>query len=749
MRTLILALMLPLLAAMPADTLNSDSRAAKPAVIPRPMVMKVSRGTFILGLETLILVEIGEGDVRAVGYYLSERLAVALNRNLPVRGTPSREGVRRAILLTTAGADPDLGDEGYELTVTKESVTLRAPTATGLFRGVQTIRQLLPPEFEAGEARNEWRLPCLYVKDKPRYRWRGLLLDTCRHFMTKEFIKRYIDLLAYHKMNVLHWHLTEDQGWRIEIKRYPKLTEIGAWRGEGDARYGGFYSQEDIKEVVAYAQSRHIMVVPEIEMPGHSQAALAAYPDLSCTGGPFEVGTRWGVYSDVYCAGNEKVFEFLEGVLSEVVALFPAQYIHIGGDECPKSRWEECEKCQARIREDDLADEHELQSYFIKRIEGILKRKNRTLIGWDEILEGGLAPSATVQSWRGMSGAIEAATMGHDVISSPTSHCYLDYSHDSISLEKIYSFDPTPPELTPEQAKHILGGEGNMWTEHAPQERVDRQVFPRLCGLAEALWSPAELRNWSDFSRRMKTHYRRLNSLGVNYFIPPPTVLSLDNVFLDEATVLFEDAGPSAEIRYTLDGSDPTRASLLYTGPFRLNESATVTAVLVREGGRMSEPIRMDFLKQTLRPPDPAGDLAPGLKYRYFEGHWTELPHLEDMQPSTTGTAETLGIALRERDEGFAMEFTGHIGVPADGIYTFYTDSDDGSRLYIGSTLVVQNDGLHAPRERRGQIALKAGAHPIRVTMFQAGGDLRLVVSHAGPGFAKQTVPSSVLFHKK
>jgi hexosaminidase len=523
-----------------SPTIASDAdpvQHAKPAIIPHPAKMVVLPGVFRLAESTSILVEVGHADVRAIGEYLSTWLSGGTGHRFSVEFSDRKAAPDGAILLTTAGADPSLGDEGYELVITPGSLVLRAPEAHGLFLGVQTVRQLLPPRMERAEEHGDtdkttWQIPCVRVTDKPRYRWRGMLLDCGRHFMSKEFVKRYIDLLAYHKMNVLHWHLTEDQGWRIETKKYPKLTEIGAWRGQGDECYGGFYSQEDVKEVVAYGQSRYVTIVPEIEMPGHSVAALAAYPELSCTGGPFKVSTRWGVHDDVYCAGSEKTFEFLEDVLSEVLELFPSQFIHIGGDECPKSRWKECKKCQARIKAEGLDDERELQSYFIRRIARFLGGRGRRLIGWDEILEGGLAPNATVQSWRGMSGAVSAAKAGHDVISSPTSHCYLDYAQARlpgeptwmgfISLETVYSFEPTPGQLTPGQARHILGAEGNMWTEHAPQNRVDHQVFPRLCALAEVTWSPAKLRDWDGFTERMKTHYRRLDALGVTYFRQPP-----------------------------------------------------------------------------------------------------------------------------------------------------------------------------------------------------------------------------------
>jgi hexosaminidase len=515
-----------------ADELTQEAR---PAIIPCPASMDVSPGIFRITESTSIEVDEDSAAGRAAGEYLAEILGQKTGQKIAVRETNSDGASTGAIRLATGWPLTSLGDEGYALVVTPRAVFVKAPQPRGVFSGIQTIRQLLvriPPQAEAKAAEESitWQIPCVSIRDEPRYRWRGMLLDCGRHFMTKEFIKRYIDLLAYHKMNVLHWHLTEDQGWRIEIKKYPRLTEIGAWRGEGEERYGGFYTQEDVKEIVAYAKSRYVTVVPEIEMPGHCVAALASYPELSCTGGPFDVSTCWGVHDDVYCAGNEKTFEFLEDVLTEVLELFPSEFIHIGGDEVPKARWKACPKCQARIKAEGLKDENELQSYFIRRIEKFLNSKGRRLIGWDEILEGGLAPNATVQSWRGMKGAIAAATAGHDVVSSPTSHCYVNFPQAPdptapdwmglITLETIYSFEPTPPELTPSQAKHVLGAECNLWTEHAPQERVDGLAFPRLCALAEVTWTPKELRDWDDFLERLKRHCQRLDALGVKYYKP-------------------------------------------------------------------------------------------------------------------------------------------------------------------------------------------------------------------------------------
>ena len=434
----------------------------------------------------------------------------------------------------------------YSLEVGKRGVTISAAESIGLFYGVQSLRQLLPVEIEKAETQQgiEWLIPFVNINDEPAFVYRGLHLDVARHFFPVSFIKKYIDLLALHKMNIFHWHLTEDQGWRIEIKKYPKLTEVGSVRKETlvghygtnkyDGKpYGGFYTQDEVKEIVAYAQARFITVIPEIEMPGHSLGALAAYPELGCTGGPYEVATTWGVFPDVYCAGNEKVYAFLEDVLTEVMELFPSEYIHIGGDECPKTKWKECSKCQAKIKKEGLKDEHELQSYFIQRMEKFLNAHGRQIIGWDEILEGGLAPKATVMSWRGEKGGIEAAKAHHDVIMTPGFALYFDhYQADPetqplaiggfTSTKGVYNYYPVPKKLDADEEKYILGAQGNVWSEYmATPEYVEYMVYPRACALSEVVWSPKESMDWDDFTRRMQTHFKRLDALNVNYFDGP------------------------------------------------------------------------------------------------------------------------------------------------------------------------------------------------------------------------------------
>ncbi|RPI60744.1 MAG: beta-N-acetylglucosaminidase, partial [Ignavibacteriales bacterium] len=428
-------------------TISAQEKGNNINIIPKPKSIVVNEGTFNLNPLTKIYYK---NEAKQIAEYLNQIISPSTGFDLIMKVWDDKVE-DNSIIISLSNSLTNFGKEGYTLAVNSNNVFLEASELNGLFYGVQTLRQLLPVEIETKVKVDnvEWKIPCVVILDEPEFIWRGLNLDCCRHFMTKEFVKRYIDLLAYHKFNTLHWHLTEDQAWRIEIKKYPELTKKGAFRTYDDGSvYGGFYTQEDIKEVVAYAQSRFINVVPEIEMPGHSTAAISCYPEISCTGGPFEVGTFWGIYYDIYCAGNEKTFQFLENVINEVVDLFPGKYIHIGGDEAPKNRWKECPKCQQRINDENLKDEHELQSYFVKRMEKFINSKGKQIIGWDEILEGGLAPEATVQSWRGVKGAIDAAKQGHDVIVSPTSHCYFDYPVDVTDMQKVYLFDPVPAELT-------------------------------------------------------------------------------------------------------------------------------------------------------------------------------------------------------------------------------------------------------------------------------------------------------------
>ncbi|MDH7599994.1 MAG: beta-N-acetylhexosaminidase [Sedimentisphaerales bacterium] len=506
------------------------------SVVPRPSGIRLTEGRFVLGPDTQIVTD---PQTDRLGQTLAAYLRPATGLALPV---VKSSGGDHAIVLSLDASLVDLGPEGYRVSVDPNRVQIKALTQAGVFYGIQTLRQLLPPAIFSGKPVSgvEWVIPSVQIEDRPRFSWRGMHLDVARHFMPIEFIYKYIDLLAIHKMNRFHWHLTDDQGWRIEIKKYPRLTQVGAWRKETligrpskqmqfDGRpHGGFYTQEQIRQVVRYAKERFVTVVPEIEMPGHCQAALAAYPELGVTGRQVEVMTYWGVSEDIMNP-NEFTIRFMQDVLSEVMKLFDSPFIHIGGDEVPKAQWKASPEVQAMIKELGLQDEHELQSWFIRRMDSFLASYGRRLIGWDEILEGGLAPGATVMSWRGEAGGIAAAKADHDVVMAPNSHTYFDYYQADpnteplaiggyLPLEKVYSYDPVPSSLTQDQARHILGVQGQVWTEYIPEpNKVEYMAFPRACALAEVAWTQRELKDIEDFKSRLRVHLQRLDAIGVNY----------------------------------------------------------------------------------------------------------------------------------------------------------------------------------------------------------------------------------------
>ncbi|GAB2815838.1 beta-N-acetylhexosaminidase [Ferruginibacter profundus] len=486
----------------------------------------------------------------------------------------------------------DNNDE-YSLTITQNKqgslIQISGSSEKGIFYGIQTLLQLLP------SSKNKLTVPQLTINDEPRFKYRGMHLDVARHFFPVSFVKKYIDYLAAYKYNTFHWHLTDDQGWRIEIKKYPLLTQVGGCRAQtligrygsdkyDGTKYCGYYTQEQIKEIVKYAADHYITVIPEIEMPGHGMAALASYPYLGCTKGPYKTFETWGVIEDVFCAGNDSTFTFLQNVLDEVVQLFPSKYIHIGGDECPKERWKVCPLCQKRIKDNQLKDEHALQSYFINRIEKYLNSKGKNIIGWDEILEGGLAPNATVMSWRGEEGGIEAAKQNHDVIMTPGSHCYIDHSQskneDSITiggylpLEKVYSYEPIPAVLNAAQAKHILGAQANLWTEYIGNtSKVEYMIFPRMIALSEVLWSPKEKRDWNNFESRLPAVFERLDKQKINYskayYDLQSTVLPTDNY--DGVLWKIESKNKNAKIRWI--PSMLSSAAFDYVKPILINKT--------------------------------------------------------------------------------------------------------------------------------------------------------------------------------
>jgi len=533
-------------------------------IIPKPLKLEALTGKFLVDGNTKI---VGSEVLKNEGELLASMLSAATGTSIDF----SSEGTGNISLKLD---DTIENEEGYILNIKFDNIEISGKNTKGVFYGIQTLRQLMPASIETGDGSlKELVIPAATIKDSPRFKYRGMHLDVARHFFPKDFVKKYIDLIAMHKMNTFHWHLTEDQGWRIEIKKYPKLTEIGAWRygtiighhpgtGNDQKKYGGFYTQEDIKDIVAYATKKHVTVIPEIELPGHSSAAIAAYPSLSCfpeeptsilstsqrtrsemgsdkgkeiqaAGTPKLVQETWGVFNDVYCAGKDETFTFLQDVLDEVIPLFPSEYIHIGGDECPKANWERCPSCQKRIKAENLHDEHELQSYFITRIEKYLNTKGKQIIGWDEILEGGLAPNATVMSWRGTKGGIEAAKQKHDVIMTPGHSCYFDHYQvkskedkakeplaigGNTSVADVYAYNPMPEELSAEEQKYVLGAQGNVWTEYMKTtDYIEYMILPRMTALSEVVWTSHESKNWDDFSNRLDAFKDRFDALGFNY----------------------------------------------------------------------------------------------------------------------------------------------------------------------------------------------------------------------------------------
>jgi hexosaminidase len=509
-------------------------------LIPLPREVKYSDDNFVLSAQTKIVL-LADGFQHEVDYInnffkTNYGFELAIVKKMPTDGN----------YILISRPDFEAGFlENYDLNINQNQIFFLAEGNPGLFYAMQTFIQILPVEKTA-----EVKIPCVQISDSPRYQWRGMHLDCSRHFFTKAEVEKYIDYLAMYKFNVFHWHLVDDQGWRIEIKKYPLLTSVGGKRKEtiigkpafnkdgtpskddkyDGTPYGGFYTQEDIKEIVAYAQSKYITILPEIEMPGHSLAALAAYPQYSCTGGPFETYTKWGVSDDVYCAGNDETFNFLEDILTEVMALFPGKYIHIGGDECLKDRWKACPKCQKRIVDEKLKNAEELQSYFITRIEKFVNSKGKQIIGWDEILEGGLAPNAAVMSWRGIAGGVAAAKQNHFVVMSPGKPCYFDHyqSKDKTKeplaiggfnpLDSVYAYDPTPKAFSAAEAKYIMGAQANVWTEYITTfSQVEYMSMPRMAALSEALWTPLDKKNYKEFVVRLKMHAPVLDRMGVNY----------------------------------------------------------------------------------------------------------------------------------------------------------------------------------------------------------------------------------------
>lgn len=686
----------------------SDGKVAKGdyGIIPLPQEVSITNGgSFVLTPSTSIIYPEGNDLLKQAGEFLASYIKEATGYAPKVATAKSSKPIHLSI-------DKSISNpEGYRLTVTPEGIELAGATEAGVFYGVQTLRKSIPAVAEGMNI----ELPAVTINDYPRFAYRGMHLDVSRHFFPADSVKKYIDILALHNMNTFHWHLTDDQGWRIEIKKYPELTKIGSQRkqtvighnsGEYDGKpYGGFYTQDEIRDVIAYAKERFITIIPEIDLPGHQQAALATYPELGCTGGPYDVWQQWGVSEDVICAGNEKSMQFLEDVLSEVIDLFPSEYIHIGGDECPKIRWKTCPKCQARIKAEGIkgdkkhSAEEYLQSSVISQMEKFVESKGRHIIGWDEILEGGLAPNATVMSWRGVDGGIEAAKQHHNVIMTPNTYLYFDYYQSTdtenepmaiggyLPLERVYSLEPTAG-IPDEYKKYVIGVQANLWTEYIPTfSQVEYMVMPRMAALAEVQWTDPSKKEYQSFLPRLVRMTKLYDRLGYNY---AKNIFDIHAEFTTdtengEVVVDLSTMG-DGDIYYTLDGSEPTSASNKYDTPVRVKENATIKAVVVRPAGNsrvFSE--KITFSKSTAKPVTLR--VAPSRGYEFKGG-----PEMTDGLTGDTNykTGRWLGFQGKDLDAAIDLKQPVEISQVA-----FNTNVVKGDWIMgaAGVTVKVSEDG--------------------------------------------------------
>lgn len=751
--------------------LNVNAQDTDPnmGIVPAPVSVKKASGEFILSQQTVLLADSLHN--KAVNFF-TEYLHSKLNlRNEAKLNTG--ESVANSIVFTEKDTE-GLPDQGYRLTITPQQVIV-AGKGAGLFYGIQTLLQLIPVDHGA-----TIKLPCAQIEDYPRFGYRGFMLDVCRHFFSVEFVKKTIDMMAYYKLNNFHWHLTDDQGWRIEIKKYPRLTEIGSQRAQtvignyhdrtpqqfDNTPYGGFYTQDQIRDVVKYAADRYITVVPEIEMPGHSMAALAAYPELSCDPGKtYKTYETWGVVKDVYCP-SDKTFDFLEDVLTEVMELFPSKYIHIGGDEVPKDAWKNSAFCQKMIKKLKLKNEEGLQSYFIQRIEKFVNSKGRSIIGWDEILEGGLSPNATVMSWRGEAGGIAAARQSHNVIMTPSSGgLYLDHAQSRSDeplgiggyspLSATYSYNPTPAVLTPNQQKFIMGVQANLWTEYIPTEsKVEYMLYPRLLALSEVAWTPLANKNFKDFSEvRLPVQLAYLDKNNYNYRVPLTINTAKDTViFGSSLNVTLKSPVAGAKVYYTIDGYTPRETDIEYNKPMTYDvpqgQYRELKTIVITPTGKRSQVTHTTIYNKGLLAPVAYQGNSQGLKYQFMQGTFDNTNDLSKAAVIDSGIAKSFNPSvLKKNNPGFGVIYNGFIRIDADGLYQFSTRSDDGSVLTIDDQPVVNNDGKHPVAEQGGAVALQKGYHRFTLKYFDIGSVSALKVYMTIPGKPKGEISPDALYN--
>lgn len=717
--------------------------AADVNIIPIPVKTQTLKGEFVLPQKVVIAYQTTDG--KNIAQYMADKLKVST-------GYEVRLSDKKGNITIQITPSLKMAEEGYRLSVTAKGVTIQAKTANGAFYGMQSFMQLLPAQVESATKVEgvKWVAQCCNIEYAPRFGYRGFHLDPCRHFITVENVKKQLDLMSMFKVNTMHFHLTEDQGWRIEIKKYPKLTTIGSIRTEGDgSSYGGYYTQEQIKEIVDYAAKRYITVIPEIDLPGHMMAAIAAYPNLSCKGEKWSPRTVWGIEDLVMCAGKEDMFNFLGDIFDEIVPLFPGKYFHIGGDECPKTSWKNCPTCQKRIKDEGLqaegkhTAEERLQSYVIKRVEKMLEKRGRKIIGWDEILEGGLSENATVMSWRGTQGGIEAAMQKHDVIMTPGSDgMYLDWYQGDSKIEPVtipspprylsstYNYNPVPDTIkTLGQAHHILGVQCNNWSEYMyTNAKMEYMMYPRAVALSEIAWSPLNKKNFKDFCRRLDANSIRLDEHNITYHMPLPEQPygSCDKVVITkDTTVTFTTSRPIKMV-YTLDGTTPTPSSTVYTVPISVSGNTIIRIATVLPTGKMSKIRTVEVEKQAYAPAVKVEAPKQGLKIKRIKGNFLKVNQLElaDGTWEYTDINSLKDIKIKQIDDAatlrgannYAAIAEGYINIPEDGVYYL---SSRFEQVWIDNKLVINNEGdVKASTTNDSSVALAKGLHPIKIVFL-------------------------------
>lgn len=722
--------------------------SARFPLIPFPQELKEGKGNFVINTQTKII-----ADEEILSNEIEQLKELFSSFNL-------KEGKAAANFIKLELDNSIEQKEGYHLTITTSGITIKAGQPVGIFRAIETIRQLAPIAIETASNLKSVRVPAVVIKDFPVYDYRGMHLDVARHFFSMDYVKKFIDRMALYKFNKFHFHLTDDQGWRVEIKKYPLLTEKGAWREfnshdlesiarakaqdnpdynidpkfikmiNGKPIYGGFYTQQELKELVAYAQSKHIDIIPEIDMPGHMNIAVQNYPYLACGSTEWEEGN----FSVPLCPCNEQTFEFAENIYKEIFNIFPYEYVHLGADEVNKNSWKKSAACKVVMDKEGIKDVNELQSYFVERMEKFFNENGRKLIGWDEILEGGISSTANVMYWRSWvpQAPIIAAKNGNNVIMTPGEPLYFDALPNKNSLYNVYHFNPIPKALNEQQAANILGAQANIWTEWIPsEERLEYLAYPRKLALSEVVWTNKQ--NWTSFKNRLYYQQKRLETMGVNYRLPDIENLLENYVFVNSSTLNVKPPAPDLVLRYTTDETSPTSKSPVLNKPYTVTNPTTFKIAAFTKDGLRGDVYTVHFDQQSYS--NAVAKSTTGLNVQLFKGVWKSTGDLMNKEPDSEWMQDDVSVPeskVKDSDV-FGLIYNGYITVPADGIYSFYLTSDDGSVLRIADKMVVDNDGLHPATEKSGQVTLKKGAHKFELLFIEGGGGYTLDLQVAGP----------------